>query len=320
MNETCTPNRSVSALRRSLHACGTEVELHLVPAAGREEAARSALRRAVRWLRDAERRLSRFDPASEISRVNRAAGTPTPVSQLTFAVIEAALVAADGTRGLFDPTVERALTAAGYDRSFEKLSEAPPALAAPWSVGTPGGYRDVTLDRRARTVHLPADVGLDLGGIAKGWLADRLAERLAGYGDAVADLGGDLALAGGAAEQPWEIEVADPFGDGVLGILRASAGGVATSGVTRRRWRTAGGEAHHLIDPRTGRPARTDLASVTIVAPSAVEAEVAAKVILLLGSGVGGRAVEVSHGLGAVLVGANGEITIRGAISWQPAA
>lgn len=287
-------------LCRSFTAMGTEIELQLWPDAGQEQAARRALGRAARSVLLADRRLSRFRPDSELSRINR--GEAGPVSAMTFAVIAAALEAARATGGLFDPTVHGAMLAAGYDRTFTQLVGqvvTPAAVVAP-----PARFSDVRLDARTRTVTLPPGVGLDLGGIAKGWLADVLAQRLARYGGALVDLGGDIAVAGTPPDADgWEIEIADPFGRELpLAELWMEAGGVATSGVLRRQWQTAAGWQHHLIDPRTGRPAESDVLAVTVVAPTATAAEVAAKAALLLGAVQGLAALDAAPQLAGLLV------------------
>lgn len=289
-------------------AMNTDIDLRVWPSAqnGCGAVAR-ALLRAQSFLRDAERRLTRFDPASELSAINR--GGPVRVSQLTFKVVSAAQEAAYATSGLFDPTVLGVLMEAGYDRSFETLAEAQvDARAAGKSFGS--RYAEVQLNVRQRTVEVPVGVTLDLGGIAKGWLADAVARRLWRYGAVLADLGGDIALAGIPPTAPVsEIEVADPFGGDIpLAVLRLRRGGVATSGITKRRWRTASGWQHHLIDPRTGRPSESDLAAVTVVAPTAVAAEVAAKAVLLLGATTGAAALEASPELAGLLVRRDGTV------------
>ena len=123
-----------------------------------------------------------------------------------------------------------------------------------------------------RTIELAGGTRLDLGGIGKGYAVDRACELLAMVGPCLVNAGGDLAVRGGS----W------PVGAGGVTLLLES-GAIATSGRDRRHWRRNGEERHHLIDPRTGRPAETGLRSVTVVAPSAVEAEVLAKVAFLGG-------------------------------------
>ncbi len=182
------------------------------------------------------------------------------------------------------------------------------------------------VDRRAATLRVAAGVGLDLGGIAKGWLADAVVRRLQRYGAALADLGGDIALGGTPpAPDAWEIDVANPRDDArVLGRLRLRGGGVATSGVLGRRWVTANGIQHHIIDPRTGHPTITDLLTVTVAAPSATTAEVAAKAALLLGVKEGCRALAMSDHLAGVLMPVQGPPLVIGAfgdrtgVFWEP--
>jgi FAD:protein FMN transferase len=312
------------ALRRTFRGFGTEVELRLCPHRAHAAGGAAAVAAGVHYLRYAEARLSRFNPASEIARINRAAGRRLRVSPLTAALIGAALDAAEATNGLFDPTIEPALRAAGYAMSFERLprSKIQPAIRPHGGVT----YREVELDRESLTVRLPSGAGLDLGGIAKGWLADRTLRRLSHFGAALVDIGGDVALGSAPAPGFWAIEVAAPRDPArCLGELHVTRGGVATSGTSKRAWMTEEGPQHHIIDPRTGRAAKTDLVSVTIVAPSATAAEIAAKTALILGVEAANRAVERSRELTAVLLCADGSPVLTGrlgrrVLSWEATA
>jgi thiamine biosynthesis lipoprotein len=152
---------------------------------------------------------------------------------------------------------------------------------------------------------LPRGVGVDLGGIAKGWLADVVLRRLRPLGTALVDLGGDCAFTTpGPGEPPWVVDIADPWSAGrsLADLVVSRGGGVATSGIVRRRWWAHRGWQHHLIDPRRGKPATTDLASVSILGPSAAAAEVTAKVILLLGRERGATVLAGAHRFGGLLV------------------
>ena len=152
-----------------------------------------------------------------------------------------------------------------------------------------GDWRAIVMDRRTHAVTLPAGVRLDLGGVAKGWAADRAARLLAAAGPALVDAGGDVAISGPMADgSPWPIAITNPFApEDSLGLLLLDRGAVATSGRDYRRWRRGGVEQHHIIDPRTGRPAQTDVLAATVVAPDGPSAEVAAKCALILGSDAG---------------------------------
>jgi thiamine biosynthesis lipoprotein len=296
-------------LRRRWPGFGTTVELRLWPNHGRAAVGALRLAQSAAFLRRSEQQLSRFRSESELSQLNRQAGAPVRVSRLLFRVITAALSAARATDGMFDPTVRQALLAAGYDRTFMDLGSERRSDGLPDT--NPGRYREVVLDAARQTVWLPAGVGLDLGGIAKGWLADAVARRLRRLGAAAVDLGGDCAFTAPEPDSPpWLIEVASPWEerDVLAEVALVRGGGVATSGVTRRRWRTSRGWQHHLIDPRSGLPATTDLASVTVLGPSAAAAEVMAKVVLLLGRERGARALARRAVFAGALVPLHGPI------------
>lgn len=249
-------------LRLSFKAMGTDIELLLDAEPG--ERAERALASAAAEFERLEQIMSRFRPDSELSRLNRD-GRIAGASHDLVQVVELALAARETTGGRFDPTVHDAVVAAGYDRTFEEIpgdSVSPSAAAARCG----GAVRVEGL-----TVELEPGIRLDLGGIGKGYAADRAAELLALAGPCLVNAGGDLTVRGGS----WPVGVADGL------TLELTRGAIATSGRDRRRWTRAGEELHHLIDPTTGRPARGDLLRVTVVADSAAEAEVAAKAAFL---------------------------------------
>jgi thiamine biosynthesis lipoprotein len=204
--------------------------------------------------------------------------------------VRAALWAAERTGGLVDPTLLGALEEAGYRGSRSQVAPAPlePALAAapprqPARPASASRWRLVQVDDAAGVVQRPPGLALDLGGIAKGWAADLVAERLAGCRRFVVEVGGDLRL-GDRSGRPWRVDVRDPFTGQVAHTLSLAAGGVATSGIDTRLWALpGGGYAHHLLDPSTGAPAWTGLVCATALAPTACEAEALAKAALLSG-------------------------------------
>lgn len=254
-----------------------------------------AQREAESWFAWVERTLSRFDSASELSRLNAAGGAPFAASPLLYAAVSEADRRSRETGGLFDPLLGHILCGLGYDRSFEQLGEA--AEEVPDSAASPLAalYRlhagqaqrpRMVLDPRTRIVRLPPEAALDLGGIAKGWSAQQFAELLqsGGIAEGSIDAGGDIVVWGGP-ERAQEIGVADPLNpDRMLAVfeLRGSAA-VATSSSRKRSWQTGGQRRHHLLDPRTRLPGDSGLASVSVIAPTLTEAEVYAKCVLLLG-------------------------------------
>ena len=223
-----------------------------------------------------EQMFSRFRPDSELSRLNHVR-TMHPSPQLAE-VVRLALAARETTGGAFDPTVHDAVVAAGYDTSFEWL-ERTRAAAGPRTRPACGG--GVTIDAFSGDITLDPGVRLDLGGIAKGYAADRVADLVGEQASCMVNAGGDVAVCGAPQEGAWNVGITR--GDGTVMTLALVRGGLATSGNDRRRWRIGGTDAHHLIDPTTSAPATTDLIRATAVAKSAAEAEVWAKRFFLAG-------------------------------------
>ena len=267
-------------------AMGTTVELLVEAEAADDE----VFGRVAAEFERLEQVMSRFRPDSELSRLN-AAGT-LDVSPDLAEVVELALEARERTGGAFDPTVHDAVVGAGYDRTFDEVPAerdgAPEPAACMGQVVLSG-----------RRISIEPGFRLDLGGIGKGFAAERAAELLALAGPSLVSAGGDVAVRGVPAQGTWPVAV-----DATL-TLGLDRGGLATSGRDRRRWRRGGADLHHLIDPATGRSSTTDLVRVTAIGSDAVDAEVLAKTLLISGFGAA-LAAEVP----AVLVADDGR-TIR---------
>jgi len=237
------------------------------------------------WFADWEETLSRFKPDSELSRLNLTFDRPVPVSQVLWDVFETALVAEKETAGLVTPTVMDAVIESGYDRSFDLLPRFQYRNGVTVLTQT-SPLSLVVYDKVERTLCLPRGLGLDFGGIAKGWAAHQASERLKGIGPVLMDAGGDIAITGLWRDgQPWQVGVRNPLspGEDIL-TLQLGRCGVATSGRDRRRWVQNGLFRHHIIDPRTGLPAETDILTATVIAPTVMQAEAAAKAALIMGS------------------------------------
>ena len=252
-------------LTRTFRAMGTDIELLLDAEPG--ERAESALDRAEAEFERLEQVMSRFRDDSELSRLNRD-GMITGASPDLVRVVGMALDARETTAGRFDPTVHDAVVAAGYDVSFDDV--APDAAADAVAQRPRCGGRVLM---KGLTIELEPGFRLDLGGIGKGYAADRVAELLAIVGPCLVNAGGDLAVRGGS----WPVGVTDEV------TLELTQGGLATSGRDRRSWTRNGEARHHLIDPATGLPAADTPIRVTVVAESAAAAEVAAKTAFLGG-------------------------------------
>jgi thiamine biosynthesis lipoprotein len=254
---------------------------------------------------------SRFRDDSELTRVVRARGEPVRVSPLLLDTLEAALDAARSTDGLVDPTVGRSLRLAGYDATFRVVAARDGGRFHARFERTPG-WRVVELDRFAGTVRVPEGVELDLGATAKGFESDRcaqLASELCGCGVLVG-LGGDIAVAGAAPAAGWAIGIADDHGAQPDVTVAIRSGGIATSSTLVRSWRSGDAVLHHVIDPRTGRPADTCWRTVTVAARSCLEANVGSTAALVLGVEAPGWLA--ARGLDARLVALDGGVTTVG--------
>jgi FAD:protein FMN transferase len=219
------------------------------------------------WVRRMGAKLTRFSPDSELSRFNASPAEWRDISPELELLLRESLRAFETSEGLVNVAVLRSLEAAGYTRP---LSDGRP-VATELRPSPLHPLPDV-LAVRPGAARLERGAGIDLGGIAKGWMADQLRNSLGR--NALANLGGDLSASGlGPAGDGWPVGLG-----GTTVMLRDQ--GAATSSVRRRRWSV---EHHHLIDPRTGLPAQTGLEEVSVVAANGVEAEVVAKTALLVG-------------------------------------
>jgi thiamine biosynthesis lipoprotein ApbE len=264
---------------------------------------------------------SRFREDSELSRLQAGDGRREGiVSPLLAQALATALRAAELTDGAVDPTVGEAVRNAGYSVDFDAV----PADGAPLTLAVAAvpGWRRIRLFPTTRRVEIDAGVEIDLGATAKALAADLAAEAAleAMHGGGVlVSLGGDVSVAGEPPEDGWHIQIAEdsraaitPDGE----TIAIRAGGVATSSTTVRRWRRGGVELHHIIDPATGLPATGPWRTVSVVAGSCVDANIAATAAIVRGT----AAVEWLDGAGlpARLVDRSGAMTRVG--GWPPPA
>ncbi len=231
---------------------------------------------------------SRFIEDSEVSRLNACDGAPAFVSAETAQLIDAARRAHRATQGFFDPLMLRELAAAGYAQTFDLVAAGRPPLPAhePSGIEVRPSIQDADVDTTAGLVQLPAGAAFDPGGIGKGLATDRLAALAVDSGAdwAIVDLGGDVRVRGDQLPfGEFRIDIAHPDGS-LLGAVGIADGAAATSGTGKRRWRRADGiQQHHLLDPRTGEPAVSDLAAVTVLASEAWWAEAVATAAVVAG-------------------------------------
>lgn len=256
-------------------------------------------------LRRLHSQLTRFNPESELCRLNRNPSPVVEVSPSVLALAVAVVQAGELTNGLVDATLLRQIERCGYEASRVGVPPAPlreALLAAPTRrAANPAATRawaEIEVDSESMTVTRPPGIGIDSGGVGKGLAVDLLAHRLAGYTSFAVDCGGDLRV-GGSAGQPRRVEVEHPFPEyvGATETFDLTDGAVATSGIRKRVWRRGDGYAHHILDPSTGRPAWTGVIQATALAPTGVEAEARAKAALLAGPNGAGTWLEQHGGL-----------------------
>lgn len=267
---------------------------------GRRHEAAEACRRAANRVNAWARRLSRFEPESDLSQLNATASTHARVRPTLAATLQWAQIAHRRTDGVVDGTLLDARLAA------ETGAHAAAADARPWRLEPSG---------RSAVIRRASGVRFDVDGLAKGWLADRAAQLLWRWPGVAIDADGDIALTAAPGVE-WRVAVSDPADDTTpLATLHLRGGdgwqrayGVATSGTSVHRWRLSGIDTHHLIDPRTGVSAETDVVQATIVASSAREAEILAKGAVILGSHEALRFLEGTAALAAILLLDTGEV------------
>ncbi len=271
------PTATAAATELRFRAMGCDIHLLIVGGPPR------LLELARERVLELEGRWSRFQPTSEISRLNALAGSPVPVSSSTLGLVQRALDGARVTGGRYDPTILGDVLRAGYDRSLELLTDQTVGSGSPLG----RGWDRIIVDARRSTVTLPPGVGFDPGGIGKGYAADLLLDELLAEGAAGAcvNLGGDLRVDGTAPDGgSWVIAIQHPLRPEPAATVTLDRGAVATSSRVRRTWGPRDDRRHHLIDPATGRPARSGLAAATVIAAHGWQAEILTKAAFIGGS------------------------------------
>ncbi|UCF19595.1 MAG: FAD:protein FMN transferase [Gemmatimonadota bacterium] len=268
--------RRRSLIRRSVPVMGTIADIAVLHRDGRF--AQRAIDAAIEQLRWVDHTMTRFSPDSDVGRANRdAAREAVAVTPATMVVLQEALRWAHASEGAFDPCLGRALEL--WDVGNRRV---PPPAAEIERIAGRRLYADLELDGGALdpAVRFRADdVALDLGGIAKGYGVDRAVAALRdfGIGNGLVNVGGDLYALGNSEDgDPWKVGVRDPDdAEGIVATVEAGDCAVATSGDYIQYFQHAGRRYHHVLDPRTGEPARTARRSITIAAPTCMVADAA---------------------------------------------
>jgi FAD:protein FMN transferase len=256
------------AVTRTIVAMGTTVTVSVcAPAA--DAGVALALDRALGWFAEVERCCSRFDATSELQQLCAQPGVWVPVSPLLFQAVRFAVDVAARTGGAFDPCIGHALHRAGYDRHHATRALAPVA-------GGVGSWRDVECDAVASRIRLGQPAQLDLGAVAKGMATDLAAQVLMPFRDFFVEAGGDVFAAGrNPREVPWRVGIRNPLDPATLvGAIPLDGRAVCTTATYER--------GAHLLDART-RVAAHGVASVSVLAPTAMAADAASTAAFVLG-------------------------------------
>ncbi len=273
---------SEDSYRRSVALMGTVVTIQVTSRGVDQEKTfelEETVERAFAWFRRIEECCTRFEEQSEVMQLAAQTGVAVPVSTILYEAVQFALAVADESGGAFDPTVGYTMERRGFDQEYRMRRTIRTALEPGGSVS----YRDVRLDPVERTITLLRPLILDLGAVAKGLAIDLAAQELRPFGDFLIDAGGDLYLGGhNPSGEPWSVGIRHPRRlNELIDSLRVSDQAVCTSGDYERP-STTEDKGHHILDPRTGVSPRA-VASVTVVAPTAVLADAVATAAFVLG-------------------------------------
>jgi thiamine biosynthesis lipoprotein len=257
---------------------------------------------ATARIHELHRLWTRFEPDSDVSRMNAGLGRPVPVAPETVLLVGLALESWNMTDGRYDPSVLPAVLAAGYDRDFGELTD---DTVGSGDAKPAKGCAGIVVDAAASTVSVPVGRSIDVSGIAKGLAADLVVADLLDGGaiGACVNIGGDLRVDGASPRSGgWVVGVEHPRTHFLLGCLRLRSGAVATSSRVKRSWGPANARRHHIIDPLTGRPADTGVQAVTVVADEGWQAEALATAAFLAGA---------EHGLAILEAGGASGLIVR---------
>ena len=257
--------------------------------------------------------LSSYRKDSELSRINRAAPQPVKVSPEVFNVVVIALKLCALTGGAFDPTVGPLVELWGFKGGSGVV---PTKEQIEERLGLVG-CGAVVAERDSQTIALKRrGMELDTGGVAKGYIVDRAVDVLKehGIGWAIVNAGGDVTLYSKDPSERFRVGIRHPEDpDGLLGTLSIGSGSVATSGDYERYFVKDGVRYHHILDPRTGMPAR-GIRSVTVVATEAYLSDGLATALFVMGKEAAVELVERLDGVDAVIVDEEGGLYVSGGL------
>lgn len=256
-----------------------------------------------------EAKFSRTIETSEIAQINAASGAPVEVSDDTVTLIKKGIYYCDMSDGAFDITIGSVTSL--WD--FKANEPAPPAPEVLAEAATHVNYRKISIDGNTVRLLDPA-AKLDLGAIAKGYIADRIKEYLRSKGvrHALINLGGNvLAIGGKQSGSPFNIGVQKPFDEGGEPItsVRIKNKSIVTSGTYQRYFEKDGALYHHILNSSSGNPCNNGLNSVTIITDSSLTADALSTTCFLLGPEAGMKLINQLDNVDAIFIDTNNELT-----------
>lgn len=271
------------------------------------------LKACLNLLKEYEKRLSRNIRGSEISRINASGGKPVEVSESTAELIEKGIYYGDLSDGLFDITIGRLSSLWGFDGEPD-VPDADDLSIAKSTVN----YKNITVSDNK--VMLEGGGAIDLGGIAKGYIADKMAEFLRenSVKSAIINLGGNVYVIGNKKGAPFKVGIQSPFNEGeTICVVEAEDKSVVTSGIYERKFSKDGVNYHHILNPETGYPEDNTLASVTVVSDASADGDALATTLFLKGVTEGLKMAEQTEGIEALFVDKNGNIKATSGIKYS---
>lgn len=299
-----------SITKHEFHAMGCQMAVWLENED--TETAVSACQEAESLFHKAEQWMTRFSADSELSQLNQQAGQWILVSPEMWDICQLAVHLAEDTNGLYDPTILNDLEAAGYTHSYSELSWQ--TAVSPQCATRKTSFQDIQFDETHQAIKLPDGLRLDLGGIGKGYTAQKVVTFLSEWGPCLVDAGGDLVAGTAPQNYPgWPVGIAAPWSAASerenLLRLWLSESALATSGVDYRRWLQNGRSHHHIINPHTGIPADTDILTVSVLTEDASAAETWATAALIAGLHEGSTQLE-ERDMGAAFINHDWQVSI----------
>ena len=263
-----------------------------------------------------ENLFSKTVEGSDISRINQAEGAPVAVDPETAELLRAAISYSELTGGKFDVTIGRVSSL--WD--FTSESPVPPSKEEVAEALATVGSQNLSVE--GNTVTVPAGTQLDLGGIAKGYIADRVADYLRenGVERAIINLGGNVLTIGGKSDsQPWKVGIQQPFAShsSIIGSVSVSDWSVVTSGIYERCFTYEGAFYHHILDPQTGYPVANGLQAVTILSESSATADALSTASFLLGADEAKALIESLPDTEAIFITLDGSVETTSGIGTQ---